>query len=70
MHYSVYGRTATEIIYERADEDNDFVGPPTWTEVNTLNLIVNLYLDSSELQAEGYTPIYMMESLESVTTQW
>lgn len=31
MHYSVHGRTAAEIIYERADARKDFMGLTTWT---------------------------------------
>lgn len=30
MHYSVHGHTATEIIYERADSQKDFMGLTTW----------------------------------------
>ena len=33
MHYSVYGRTAAEIIYERADAQKDFMGLTTWTGI-------------------------------------
>lgn len=31
MHYSVHGHTATEIIYERADSQKDFMGLTTWS---------------------------------------
>ena len=31
MHYSVHGHTAAEIIYERADEQKDFMGLTTWS---------------------------------------
>lgn len=31
MHYSVHGHTATEIIYERADAQKDFMGLTTWS---------------------------------------
>ena len=30
MHYSVHGHTATEIIYERADSQKDFMGLTKW----------------------------------------
>ena len=33
MHYSVHGRTAAEIIYERANAQKDFMGLTTWTGV-------------------------------------
>ena len=33
MHYSVHGRTAAEIIYERADAQKDFMGLTTWTGI-------------------------------------
>ena len=31
MHYSVHGHTASEIIYERADAEKDFMGLTTWS---------------------------------------
>ena len=31
IHYSVYGHTAAEIIYERADAEKDFMGLTTWS---------------------------------------
>ena len=31
MHYSVHGHTAAEIIYERADAENAFMGLTTWS---------------------------------------
>ena len=85
MHYSVHGRTAAEIIYERADADRDFMGLTSWTgvlptrndieyaknylseeEIDTLNLIVNLYLDFAELQAKSHTPMYMTDWLSKL----
>ena len=85
MHYSVHGRTAAEIIYERADADRDFMGLTSWTgvlptrndieyaknylseeEIDTLNLIVNLYLDFAELQAKSHTPMYMKDWLSKL----
>ena len=85
MHYSVHGRTAAEIIYERADADKDFMGLTSWTgvlptrndieyaknylseeEIDTLNLIVNLYLDFAELQAKSHTPMYMKDWLSKL----
>lgn len=34
MHYSAHGKTAAELIYERADADKDFMGLTNWTGVN------------------------------------
>lgn len=31
MHFSVHGQTATEVIYNRADAEKDFMGLTTWT---------------------------------------
>ena len=31
MHYAVHGRTAAEIIYDRADAQKDFMGLTSWT---------------------------------------
>lgn len=35
-------------------------------EIDTLNLIVNLYLDFAELQAKSHTPIYMKDWLSKL----
>ena len=35
-------------------------------EINTLNLIVNLYLDFAELQAKSHTPMYMKDWLSKL----
>lgn len=31
MHYAVHGKTAAEVIYDRADAQKDFMGLTTWT---------------------------------------
>ncbi len=80
MHYSAHGHTAAEIIYQRANAENDFMGLTNWSgsmpkrddakyaknylndnELDTLNRIVNLYLDFAELQAKSHTPMYMKD---------
>lgn len=80
MHYSVHGKTAAEIIYERADADKPFMGLTSWTglqpkkadiesaknyltedELDTLNRIVNMYLEFAELQAKSRKPMYMAD---------
>ncbi len=85
MHYSAHGHTAAEIIYERADAENDFMGLTAWTgsfpkrsdaevaknylsedEVDTLNRIVNLYLDFAELQAKSHQPMYMKDWIQKL----
>ncbi len=85
MHYSAHGHTAAEIIYERANAENDFMGLTAWTgtfpkrsdaevaknylsedEVDTLNRIVNLYLDFAELQAKSHQPMYMKDWIQKL----
>ncbi len=85
MHYSAHGHTAAEIIYERANAENDFMGLTVWTgafpkrsdaeiaknylsvdEVDTLNRIVNLYLDFAELQAKSHQPMYMKDWIQKL----
>jgi len=80
MHYSAHGKTAAEIIYERADSDKPFMGLTTWTglqpkksdietaknyltedEIDTLNRIVNMYIEFAELQAKSRKPMYMAD---------
>ena len=80
MHYSAHGKTAAEIIYERADADKPFMGLTTWTgmqpkkvdiesaknyltedEIDTLNRIVNMYIEFAELQAKSRKPMYMAD---------
>jgi len=80
MHYSAHGKTAAEIIYERAEADNPFMGLTSWTglqpkkadiesaknyltedELDTLNRIVNMYLEFAELQAKSRKPMYMAD---------
>lgn len=33
MHYAVHGRTAAEVVYDRADARKDFMGLTTWTGI-------------------------------------
>ena len=80
MHYSAHGKTAAELIYERADADKDFMGLTNWTgvkpkkadgevaknyltedEMDTLNRIVNMYIEFAELQAKSRKPMYMAD---------
>jgi hypothetical protein len=71
MHWAVHGHTAAEVIHERADATQPFMGLKTTrpggfihkedvavaknylteTELQTLNRIVNLYIEYAELQA-------------------
>lgn len=85
MHFSVHGHTAAEIIYERANAENDFMGLTSWQgavprrtdaeiaknylsadELDTLNRIVNLYLEFAELQAKSHQPMYMKDWLQKL----
>jgi len=80
MHYSTHGKTAAEIIYERADGEKPNMGLTSWTglkpkktditaaknylteeELDTLNRIVNMYLEFAELQAIKRKPMYMSD---------
>ena len=56
IHYAIHGRTAAELIVERADAENDFMGlltfkgnQPTLVEAKT----AKNYLDAKELRAMG-----------------
>ncbi|WP_425058883.1 hypothetical protein SCACP_35310 [Sporomusa carbonis] len=85
MHYAAHGKTAAEVIYERADADKPFMGLTSWTglspkktdvesaknyltedEIDTLNRIVNMYLDFAELQAKNRKPMYMADWLSKL----
>ncbi|MFA4886410.1 MAG: virulence RhuM family protein, partial [Desulfotomaculaceae bacterium] len=85
MHYSTHGKTAAEIIYERANADKPFMGLTSWTglqpkksdaefvknyltedEVDTLNRIVNMYIEFAELQAKGRKPMYMADWIKKL----
>lgn len=80
IHYSAHGKTAAEIIYERADGNKPNMGLTSWTglkpkktdiaaaknylneqELDTLNRIVNMYLEFAELQAIRRKPMYMAD---------
>ena len=56
IHYAIHGRTAAELIVERADSEKDFMGlltfkgsQPTLAEART----AKNYLDDKELRAMG-----------------
>lgn len=52
MHFSVHGHTASEIIYERANAEKDFMGLTSWTGAlpkRTDAEIAKNYLSSDEL---------------------
>ena len=56
IHYAVSGETAAEVIYHRADAENDFMGLMTFSgEQPTLSeaKIAKNYLDEKELRAMG-----------------
>ncbi|GAB1231567.1 virulence RhuM family protein [Ferrigenium sp. UT4] len=81
MHWAAHGHTAAEIIHERADASQPFMGLQTTrpggvvrkddvsvaknylteTELNTLNRIVNLYIEFAELQALERKPMTMRD---------
>ena len=71
MHYAVHRHTAAELIVERADANKEHMGLTTWENVPDGKilkadvtiaknyLIVSLYLDYAELQAERKIPMSM-----------
>lgn len=81
MHFTIHGKTASELIKERADSQKPYMGLTTWKratkgkiiksdvtiaknylskeEINTMNRIVNMYLDYAEDQAERRIPMTM-----------
>ena len=81
MHWAAHGHTAAEIIQERADSSQPFMGMQTTrpggvvrkedvsvaknylteAELNTLNRIVNLYIEFAELQALERKPMTMRD---------
>lgn len=85
MHYSAHGKTAAEIIFERADSQKPYMGLLSWAgdepkktdaesaknyltedELDTLNRIVNMYLDFAELQAKERKPMYMNDWIQKL----
>ena len=81
MHFAIHGKTASELIKERADSQKPYMGLTSWKkatkgkilksdvtiaknylskeEINTMNRIVNMYLDYAEDQAERRIPMTM-----------
>lgn len=81
MHFAIHGKTASELIKERADSQKPYMGLTTWKratkgkilksdvtiaknylskeEINTMNRIVNMYLDYAEDQAGRRIPMTM-----------
>ncbi len=81
MHYAIHGKTAAELIKERADSTKPYMGLTNWkkspkgkilksdvsiaknylnkNEIETLNRIVNMYLDYAEDQAKRKFPMTM-----------
>jgi len=56
IHYAVSGETATEVIYNRADAEKDFMGLMTFSgDQPTLHgaKIAKNYLNEKELRAMG-----------------
>lgn len=59
MHYAVHGRTAAELIMDRADADKEHMGLTTWENapdgkiVKTDVAIAKNYLKQTELEDMG-----------------
>ena len=71
MHYAVHGRTAAELIMERADADKEHMGLTTWENapdgkiVKTDVLIAKNYLKEIELEDMGRIVTAVLEFAES-----
>ena len=65
MHWAVYGNTAAEIIYQRADSSKINMGLTknylNEKELEMLNRIVTAYIEIAEIQAMNQTPMYMKD---------
>lgn len=53
MHYAIHGKTATELIVDRANHNEE--------ELNQMQRIVSAYLDMAEMQAERHIPMTMKD---------
>lgn len=71
MHYAVHGRTAAELIKERADADKEHMGLTTWENapdgkiVKTDVSIAKNYLKQTELEDMGRVVTAVLEFAES-----
>ena len=71
MHYAVHGRTAAELIMERADADKEHMGLTTWENapdgkiVKTDVTIAKNYLKQMELEDMGRIVTAVLEFAES-----
>ena len=71
MHYAVHGRTAAELIMERADADKEHMGLTTWENapdgkiVKTDVTIAKNYLKEMELEDMGRIVTAVLEFAES-----
>jgi hypothetical protein len=86
MHWATHGHTAAEVIHQRADASQPFMGLKstrpgnviqrddlsvaknylTEEELKTLNLIVSLYIDFAELQAQDKKSMTMRQWVEKL----
>lgn len=62
MHVAAHGKTAAELVYERADAKK----PLSEEELNVLNLIVSQYLDFAELQATRRKAMTMQQWIDKL----
>jgi hypothetical protein len=80
MHYSAHGKTAAELIFERADATKPFMGSTSWTGLAPKKAdvqsaknyltgyahIVSMYIDFAELQAKNRKPMYMADWIQKL----
>lgn len=53
LHYAIHGKTATELIVDRANHNEE--------ELNQMQRIVSAYLNMAEMQAERHIPMTMKD---------
>ncbi len=69
LHFATHGHTAAEIIYERADAEQPFMGLQTFKkedELKILNNLVSGYFDFAEIQAMKHRPMYMSDYIQQL----
>lgn len=61
LHFSIHGQTAAEVIYSRANANEENMGLTSWDGApkGKLQRIVSAYLDMAELQAMRQIPMTM-----------
>ena len=64
LHYAAHGHTAAEVIYERADASQPFMGLKSFSGDFPVLKDVSGYFDFAEIQAMRHNPMYMADYVE------